>query len=201
MSKILDRLSNSLLKIPSLTNRSSYKIALQLLFSRDNIIDDFIKNLIDAKNSIATCSECYYICENGICDICSGMKRDSSKICVVSNIIDVISIERSLCYNGHYHVLHGTLSAVNGITPSDLYIDALLRRVRSYRDNQLEIIMSFSPTMDGHSTMHYLVNEIKSLGNANTIISTPAKGIPLGGELEHLDSATIHTAFFGRTSL
>lgn len=223
MSKHFENLSNLISKFPSLGIRSARRILLYLL-QNEEIMESFIKSLINLKNNTILCKICFAISDNDICEICSNNNRDHSKICIVSSITDMWAIEKSLCYNGLYHVLNGTISAIDGVTPFDLGIEKIINRIKflcnlsdeNEKDhfiknyihqhiyqkniNKYEIIICFSSTIDGHATAQFIIDEINELKlEPKILISIPAKGIPLGGgDLEYLDNATIYAAFSNR---
>lgn len=201
--------------LPSISSRSARRILLYLVKNRESTGKVLINELSHVLSKARMCQMCNSLSESDLCDICSDTTRDKSKLCIVSNITDIWSIERSFCYRGMYFSLNGLLSAIDGITPGDLSLEKLVYKLKSdtqsmqeglldSKDRIKEIIMCFPSTIDGHATMQYIIDDlsqqIPSFGSI-FVITLPAKGIPLGGELEYLDDATIHTAFSSRTKL
>ena len=152
--------------------------------------------ILDVKDRIVLCSRCYNITEADPCAICSDPRRDLTRICVVEEALDVLAIERTHTYTGLYHVLHGVISPMNGIGPDDLKIQPLLGRVR---DTEIEeIILATNPNLEGEATRMYVHKLVASLGLK---ITRPARGLPVGGDLEYADEATLSRAFEGRQEI
>ena len=156
-------------------------------------MENFGNAFITLRNEIQYCKVCHNISDTEICQICADQRRDSSTLCVVENINDVISIENTQQFKGLYHVLGGVISPMSGIGPSDLSIDMLVERVRT--NPVKEIILALSPTMEGDTTNFYLY---KKLSPFNVEISTIARGISIGDELEYADEITLGRSIVNR---
>jgi recombination protein RecR len=155
---------------------------------------DLASALVNLRTKTLYCKRCHHISETEICHICSGIRRDPALICVVEDSRDVIAIEETSQYLGHYHVLGGIISPMSGIGPEELQIESLVERAASAEVK--EIIMAISPTMEGDTTVFYLSKRLKDCG---VKISSIARGVPLGGELEYADSLTLGRSILSRT--
>jgi len=151
-------------------------------------------SLIDIKDNIHHCPVCNHITEDIPCEICRDAKRDSGLLCVVEDSLDVIALENSVSYRGKYHVLGGLISPLDGVGPDDLTIDLLMTRLEKVR----EIILAVNPSVEGSTTMMYLT---KLLNDKPLKITRLARGLPMGGDLEFTDEATIARALEGRTEV
>ena len=156
----------------------------------------FIESIINAKKNLKYCSKCYNITDTDPCPICSNAKRDMTEICVVEDVKDVIAMERTHEFKGVYHVLHGSISPMNGIGPDDIKIKELLSRLMD--GTVKEVILATNPRVEGEATAIYLSKIIKPLGVKVTRI---AHGIPVGGDLEYTDEVTLTKALEGRREL
>lgn len=186
MAEILKNLIDEISKLPTIGRKSAEKIAFHVLESSDDEARNLIKSLIEAKKRIKRCKECANYSEGDFCKICSSNKRDKSTICIVKSPKDVLAIERSKAYSGVYHILGGKLEPLKGTEIKDLNIDPLLRRLK--RGNVKEILMALDPDLEGETTVRYLSNLLKDY---RVRISRIARGIPMGGNLEHSDLETI----------
>ena len=157
---------------------------------------EFINSIIEAKKNLRYCSKCFNITETDPCPICSSPKRDQSTICVVEDVKDVVAMEKTHEFKGVYHVLHGSISPMNGIGPEDIKIKELLERLRD--TDVKEIIIATNPRVEGEATTIYLSKLIKPRGIKVTRI---AHGIPVGGDLEYTDEVTLSKALEGRREL
>ena len=167
-----------------------------MLNMNDEDTNQFINSIVDAKAKLKYCSVCYNIADTDPCPICSSPKRDKSIICVVEDVRDIIAMERTHEFKGVYHVLHGTISPMNGIGPEDIKIKELLNRIGN--EKVTEIIIATNPRVEGEATAIYLSKIIKPLGIKVTRI---AHGIPVGGDLEYTDEITLSKALEGRREL
>lgn len=187
---------DELSKLPGIGKKTAQRLALHLLKSDENSVDSLLISIKNLKEKIRFCERCYNLSENEICEICNNPKRDSSTLCVVEEASDVIAIEKTHEYNGVYHVLGGVLSPLSGITPDTLKIKELLKRFES--EDIKEVILAVNPDTEGETTSLYLAKLIKPIGIKVTRI---ARGIPIGGDLEFSDEATIGRAVTGRISI
>ncbi len=196
MESDLERLIQYLAKLPGLGPRSARRAALHLVKRREALMQPLAKALSDAALSIKTCSVCGNLDTREPCAICNDPRRDQAIICVVEDVADLWALERSAAFAGTYHVLGGTLSALDGIGPEDLNVPALLTRARA--EAVTEVILATNVTVDGQTTAHYIADRLQGCGVA---VSGLAHGVPVGGELDYLDEGTIGTAFRARRAL
>ena len=192
-SPSIEKLIESFEKLPSIGHKTAIRLAFHMLDLNEEETNEFINSIVDAKKKLKYCSICFNIADTDPCPICSNPKRDSSTICVVEDVRDIIAMERTHEYKGVYHVLHGTISPMNGIGPEDIKIKELLNRIRDTKVN--EIIIATNPRVEGEATSIYLSKLIKPLGIKVTRI---AHGIPVGGDLEYTDEVTLMKAMEGR---
>jgi len=192
LQKVIDELS----KLPSIGRKTAQRLALFILKSDAQNIDSLVNAISDLKSKIRFCEICFNISTEEKCDVCSSPKRDRSIICVIEEASDILSIERTNEYNGLYHVLGGVLNPLAGITPNNLKINELLLRIDN--NSVKEIILALNPNAEGDVTSLYLM---KILKEHPIKISRIARGLPIGGDLEFADSATIGRAFIGRISI
>jgi len=183
-------------KLPSIGKKTAQRLALFILKSDKNYVAGLSQALIDLKEKIKFCSVCYNLSVSDKCDICKSPKRDNSVICVVEEASDVIAIEKTNEYNGLYHVLGGVLSPLSGQGIESLHIKELLKRLQT--DEVKEIILALNPDTEGETTTLYLAKILKPLGLR---ISRIARGLPVGGDLEFADEATIGRAVLSRINL
>jgi len=194
--KSIDKLIDSFSRLPGVGHKSAEKMAYSVLEMSEENVGEFSDALLEVKNKIHKCPICGLYTEDDICEICQDNKRDRSRIIVVSYPKDVIGFEKLGTFNGVYHVLNGTLSAINGVSVDDLNIPSLLERIK--QDNVQEIILATNPTIDGETTALYLA---KILENSGIAISRLAYGLPMGGHLEYADSLTLSKALEGRKKI
>ena len=187
----IEKLVKQIAKLPGLGSRSAQRIVLQLLKKKDVLLLPLIETMKDVSEKMKTCEVCGNFDTSSPCSICSSQKLDGSIICVVQDVADLWAMERVSSYKGKYHVLGGVLSALDGIAPEDLNIDALFARL----GNVKEIILALPATVDGQITSHYLISRLKEKGIK---ISTLAQGIPMGAELDYMDEGTIQLALNSR---
>lgn len=185
-SRLLQDAVDELSSLPGVGRKSALRFALHLLKQPVDNVERFGQSIIRLSKETKFCKKCSMISDNDICDICRDAKRDASIICVVENVRDVISIENTMQYNGLYHVLGGIISPMDGVGPSDLTIDQLLKRVEN--EEIKEVLIVLSTTMEGETTSFYLY---KLLSKFNIKISTIARGIGFGDELEYTDEITL----------
>jgi recombination protein RecR len=193
-SASLTRLLGELRKLPGVGERTAFRLAFHLLKSPENAVE-LAESLREMVERVSFCSTCFGITEDDPCSICAG-NRDRSKICVVEEPQDLLAVERSHAYHGLYHVLQGVLSPMNGVTPGDLRVSELLNRLRGGEVAEVVIATNFS--VEGEATALYLTRLIKPLGVRTTRL---AHGIPLGSDLEYVDTATVQRALEGRNDV
>lgn len=195
-SPSIEKLIQSFEKLPSIGNKTAARLAFYILNASEEETNEFVSSIINAKKNLKYCSQCYNISDNDPCTICANSKRDHSQICVVEDVRDIIAMEKTHEFKGVYHVLHGSISPMNGIGPEDIKIKELLSRLM---DGQVkEVILATNPRVEGEATAMYLSKLIKPLGVKVTRI---AHGIPVGGDLEYTDEITLTKALEGRREL
>jgi recombination protein RecR len=189
----LDNLIQIFARLPGLGQRSARRIVLKLLQSPETRLVPLARALAEAARTVRACNECGNLDSRNPCSVCTDPNRDRSIVCVVEGVGDLWALERARVYDGLYHVLGGTLSALSGTGPEDLNIAALLSRVAN--GGVQEIILALSATVDGATTAHFLSDR---LGRANVKITRVAQGVPIGGALDVLDDGTLATALMAR---
>ena len=195
-SPSIEKLIQSFEKLPSIGNKTAARLAFYILNASEEETNDFVSSIVNAKKNLKYCSKCYNISDTDPCQICGNPKRDQSEICVVEDVRDIIAMEKTHEFRGVYHVLHGSISPMNGIGPDDIKIKELLSRLM---DGQVkEVILATNPRVEGEATAMYLSKLIKPLGIKVTRI---AHGIPVGGDLEYTDEITLTKALEGRREL
>ncbi len=195
----IQRLVRELARLPGIGEKSATRLAMHLVRSPKPQVRELAQALIDATEQIGLCSTCMTLTAEDPCRLCADTRRDNDIVCVVAQPSDVIAIERGGHYRGRYHVLHGVLAPLDGIGPDDLRVAELVRRLAPVGGPPVhEVIVATAPTVEGEATAMYLARLIKPLGVRVTRIAT---GLPVGGDLEYSDQATIGRALAGRTSL
>ena len=194
--KSIEKLTDAFSKLPGVGHKSAEKMAYSVLELSDEDVNEFSDALKDAKSKVHKCPNCGILTEGELCDICRDEGRSKERIIVVSYPKDVMGFEKLGTYNGVYHVLGGTLSAVNGVGIEDLTITSLLERIE--RDRVKEIILATNPTIDGETTALYIA---KLLEGKDIEVSRLAYGLPMGGHLEYADSLTLSKALEGRKKI
>lgn len=195
-SPSIEKLIESFEKLPSIGNKTAVRLAFYILNASKEETDEFINSIQNAKKNLKFCSKCFNISDTDPCEICKDPKRDQSKICVVEDVKDVVAIEKIHEYKGLYHVLHGTISPMDGIGPEDIKIKELLARLMD--GTVKEVILATNPKVEGEATAMYISKLIKPMGVKATRL---AHGIPVGGDLEYTDEFTLGKALEGRTEL
>lgn len=195
-SPSIEKLIESFEKLPSIGHKTATRLAFHMLDLGEQETTEFINSIINAKKSLKYCSICYNISDTDPCPICASAKRDSSVICVVEDVKDIIAMEKTHEFKGVYHVLHGSISPMNGIGPDDIKIKELLTRIQQNKIS--EIILATNPRVEGEATAIYISKLIKPMGIKVTRI---AHGIPVGGDLEYTDEITLTKALEGRREI
>jgi recombination protein RecR len=194
-SRLIEDAVNEISKLPGIGKKTALRLVLHLLRQENSATQHLSSALLNLRANITYCKDCHNISDAPLCSICESHKRDRSLLCVVEDIRDVIAIENTSQYQGLYHVLGGVISPIEGIGPSELKIESLLRRIP--QSEIREIIMALSPTMEGDTTAFYLTKKLKDL---EVKISTISRGIPIGGELEYTDEITLGRSIISRTT-
>lgn len=189
----IEQLIQLLSKLPGLGPRSARRAALHLVKKKEVLLTPLAHALNRVEEKVKTCSTCGNLDAADPCAICTDHKRDDSVICVVQDVADLWALERGASFKGRYHILGGTLSALDGIGPEDLKIDTLVQRAQSKAVS--EVILATSATVDGQTTAHYIAD---CLENCDVVVSGLAHGVPVGGELDYLDDGTLSAALSAR---
>ena len=192
-SKILENTVNEISKLPGIGKRTALRLALHILRQPENHIDALADSIKTLRKKINFCSECYNLSDNEICEICLNPNRQNGELCVVEDIRDVMAIENTSQFKGRYHVLNGLISPIDGVGPADLKIDSLIEKIRGGKIK--EVIFALSATMEGDTTIFYIN---KNLSSFEIKISTIARGIPVGDELEYTDEITLGRSILKR---
>ena len=188
-SKLIENAVGELSKLPGIGRKTALRLALHLLKADTDTTASLAEALAKMRFEITYCRTCHSISDSDQCGICANKLRDHAMVCVVADVRDVIAIENTGQYKGVYHVLGGVISPIEGIGPSDLHIESLFERATAEESEVREIILAISPTMEGDTTAFYLSRRLRDLPNVH--LSTIARGIPMGGELEYADEITL----------
>jgi len=192
-SSLLENAVNEFARLPGIGKKTALRLVLHLIKKDVAEVSNFSEAILKMREQIHFCSRCHNISDSEMCNICANTSRRSNMICVVENIRDVIAIESTQQYNGLYHVLGGIISPLDGIGPSQLKIDSLLNRVATEKND--ELIFALSPNIQGDTTIYYISKKLKDL---NIKITTIARGIAFGGELEYADEMTLARSISNR---
>ena len=192
-SRLLENIVYEISQLPGIGKRSALRLALHILKENPAKISSLVDSIENFKTKIIFCQKCHNISDSEICDICLNPKRDSSQICVVQDIRDVMAIENTNQFNGNYHVLNGIISPIDGIGPQDLTITSLIDKLRTEKIK--EVIFALSATMEGDTTTFYINKKISEF---DIIISTIARGVPIGDEIEYADEVTLGRSILQR---
>ena len=195
-SLLLERAVGEISRLPGIVRKTALRLALHLLRQDEAATDALAEALVRLRHDVRYCSRCHNISDDEVCPICSDARRDSTTLCVVENVQDVMAIENTQQFNGLYHVLGGIISPMDGIGPSDLNIDSLVKRVSE--GGVREVILALSSTMEGDTTNFYISRRLQPLGVAVSVI---ARGISVGNELEYTDEVTLGRSIVNRTPM
>ena len=193
----IEKLITDISKLPGLGRRSSQRIALYLLKNKDRSLLPLIQTLESSHKLISECSNCGNVDMINPCNICSNSNRDKKSICIIEDVSDLWTFERTGFYRGLYHVLGGPLSAINGIGTDELTINKLIKRIE--QNEITEVILALSTTMEGQTTTHVIADKLENFKNLT--VTRLAQGIPIGGEVHYLDENTLNTAFQSRKKI
>ncbi|MDE6576558.1 MAG: recombination mediator RecR [Muribaculaceae bacterium] len=185
-STLLENTVAELSKLPGIGRKTALRLALHLLRREENEAVALGESIINMRKNICYCSKCHNISEKEVCPICNDSRRDSSVVCVVENVKDVITIESTHQHSGLYHVLGGVISPLDGISPSDLEIESLVSRVQT--DGIKEVILALNPTIEGDTTNYYIYRKLSAFPVKITML---ARGLSIGNELEYTDELTL----------
>lgn len=194
-SVLLEKAVSEFSKLPGIGRKTALRLVLYELRQSNESVEQFVNAISKVKKEVRYCKVCHNISDTEICPICSDTRRDSSTICVVENIQDVMAVENTQQYHGLYHVLGGIISPMDGIGPSDLEIDSLVQRIKE-NENVKEVILALSSTMEGDTTNFYIS---RKLADFPVKLSVIARGISVGDELEYTDEVTLGRSIVNRT--
>jgi len=192
-SKLLEQAVDEFSQLPGIGKKTALRLVLSILKRSRSEVDRFTSSLNNLRNEIRYCNNCHNISDSDICELCSDLNRDSTILCIVEDIRDVMAIENTQQFKGHYHVLGGVISPMEGVGPNQLNIDSLIEKVKSGNIN--EIIFALSTTMEGDTTNFYVY---KKLMKFSIKVSTIARGIAFGDELEYADEITLGRSIANR---
>ena len=195
-SPSIEKLIESFKRLPSIGEKTAVRLAFYMLNSSDEEANKFITSIQEAKKNLKLCSKCFNISDTDPCPLCANATRDQSKICVVEDVKDVVAMERTHEFKGLYHVLHGSISPMDGIGPDDIKIKELLARLME--GTVKEVILATNPRVEGEATSMYIAKLVKPMGVKVTRI---AHGIPIGGDIEYTDEFTLGKSLEGRVDL
>ncbi|MFV0483331.1 MAG: recombination mediator RecR [Bacteroidales bacterium] len=193
-SKLLEKSVAEFAKLPGIGRKTALRLVLHLLRKSQDEVEEFGNAMIQLKREIRYCKRCHNISDLDVCSICENKSRSSEILCVVENVRDVLTIENTGQYRGLYHVLGGIISPMDGIGPSDLNINSLVERVE--KDNITEVILALSTTVEGDTTNYYIYKRLK---DSDALVTTLARGVAVGGELEYADEVTLGRSLLQRT--
>jgi recombination protein RecR len=195
-SKLIEDAVNEVAKLPGIGKKTALRLVLHLIKENENRTASLTDALTKLRTNILFCKTCHNISDEEECNICRSHRRDKSLLCVVEDTQDVMAIENTSQFTGVYHVLGGVISPMNGIGPSDLKIDSLVQRLTMGKGEIKEIILALSPTMEGDTTSFYINRKLAAFPIKITSI---ARGVPVGGDLEYADEITLGRSITGRT--
>lgn len=193
LPKSVQRLIEELSKLPGIGPKSAQRLAIHLLHSPESRVQELGEAVGNLKKNVLFCEQCWNIAERTPCDICSGLQRDKSVICVVEEILDVVALEKTSEFHGVYHVLHGALSPIDSIGPEDLKLAELFERMKG--GGVTEVILATNPSLEGEATALYIQKHLREFDAKVTRI---ARGLPVGGDLDYADEVTLSRALKGR---
>ena len=196
-SKLIEDAVNEISRLPGIGKKTALRLVLHLLKQDVSSTLNLSEALVSLRTKVQYCKQCHNLSDSDICAICSSHRRDNSTLCVVEDTPDVLAIENTAQYQGLYHVLGGVISPIEGLGPTDIKIDSLVDRITRDNSQIKEIILALSPTMEGDTTSFYICKRLK---DRSLKISTIARGIPVGGELEYTDEITLGRSILSRTT-
>ena len=194
-SRLIEEAVTEIAKLPGIGKKSALRVALHLLKRDASQTQSLADALVALRTQTRFCGQCHSISDEELCHICKNPKRDQSLLCVVTDTRDILAIENTAQFNGLYHVLGGVIAPLEGIGPADLHIDSLIERISHSSTAVEEVVLALSPTMEGDTTAFYLNKKLKPLG---VKISSIARGIPIGGDLEYTDEITLGRSIVSR---
>ena len=196
-SNQISRLIEEFSRLPGIGSKSAQRLAFHIINMPTDQVEGLAQSIVEARKNIRYCEVCCTLTDRDVCPICSNPDRDKKTIMVVETPRDLAAYEKTGKYNGVYHVLGGIISPINGIAPSDLAIPALLERLRS-AETPMEVILALSGDVEGETTSFYIYRQIASLGRNDLKVTTLARGLGFGDDLEYADSLTLGRSILGR---
>jgi recombination protein RecR len=190
------QLIKSMARLPGIGEKTAERLALHLLYTADQYVEELGRSILAVKRSVRICSRCFSLADGDLCAICSNPARDASVVCVVEQPGDMVALEKSGAFNGHYHVLSGVLSPMNGVGPDDLRIRELLQKVAG--GGVREIVLATGTSVEGEATAAYIAGQLESRPVTVTRI---AAGVPMGGDLKYVDQVTLKKAMESRRAI
>lgn len=194
--KTIKDLIESYKKLPGIGEKSAERLALATINFDEDIIDKFSNSLKKIKTHIRKCEKCGNLSENALCEICKDDERDDKVICIVEDVKNIFAFEKSATFKGVYHVLGGLISPLNGVNPEDININSLVQRIE--QDQVKEIIIAVKPSIEGETTALYLLKRMEGM---NVVVSKIAYGIPIGADMDYIDSLTLEMAIEDRKKI
>lgn len=196
-SKLIEDAVKEMAKLPGIGAKTAARLVLHLLKQEEDFTTSLSSALVRLRQEIQQCKHCHHYADSDVCSICASQHRDRTLMCIVETSQDVMAIENTAQYNGLYHILGGVISPMEGISPADLHIDSLLLRMPESEIK--EVILAISPTMEGDTTAFYITKKLQAFPYIK--VSTIARGVPIGSELEYTDEVTLGRSIVTRTSL
>ncbi|WP_200975871.1 recombination mediator RecR [Echinicola sp. 20G] len=198
-SKLIEDAVNEISRLPGIGKKTALRLALHLLKQPEVVSENLTESITKLRKDTKYCKVCHNISDQEVCSVCQGVRRDKGLICIVEDIPDVLAIENTSQYNGLYHVLGGVISPIQGIGPEELKIDSLMQRIEQPHSGEPvnEVILALPSTMEGDTTSFYITRKLKEKGIK---VSTIARGIPIGGELEYTDEVTLGRSILTRVN-
>lgn len=196
-SKLIAQAVEEMSRLPGVGKKTALRFVLYLLKENSEITRSLTGSLSEMREKIQYCKLCHNISDDEICNICSNPRRDRSLICLVEDLRDVLAIENTSQYHGLYHVLGGLISPMDGVGPDDLNIQVLIDRIKNSDEEVKEVILALSPNMEGDTTSFYLTKKLQPF---DIKVTTIARGVPIGGELEYTDEVTLGRSIITRTN-
>ncbi len=196
-SRLIEQAVEEFAKLPGIGKKTALRLVLHLLKSPIEQTESLSTSLSQLRQGIRYCRQCHNISDLELCNICSNPRRDHQIVCVVEDLPDVIAIENTGQYHGLYHILGGIISPIDGVGPDELNITSLIERIRASDPELKEVILALSPTMEGDTTAFYLTKKLQPF---SLKISTIARGVPIGGELEYTDEITLGRSILRRSA-
>ncbi len=192
-SKLIEDAVNAFASLPGIGKKTALRLVLHLINQETDVSEQFADAIVNMRKNIKSCQKCHNLSDTTVCNICNNPRRDAKTICVVESIRDILAIEDTSQFKGLYHVLGGVISPIEGIGPADLHIDDLITRIQN--EKVKEVIMAISPTIEGDTTIFYISKKLK---DHNVKLSTIARGVSFGGELEYADELTLGRSIVAR---